>query len=198
MITPPKRTLKQIAAAWLAQMRTQLRAAADKPWLFALLISQWERLFRRFAHFYQQLLALPRSHKRALKRTLATTLAGAALALALGQALLARAATITIDGVTCTLAEAIDSANNDNAAGNGCVDGSGVDILDLQTDVTLSALLPDITSNITLQGNGHTVDGNDAFRVLYVQANGDLTLTNATITGGLPQITAGVSQTLAH
>ena len=36
----------------------------------------------------------------------------------------AAAATITVDGTTCTLVEAITAANNDNAAGNGCTDGS--------------------------------------------------------------------------
>jgi hypothetical protein len=72
MTTPPKTTLNQMLKAW----RAQLSAAADKPWLFALLMREWTRLFRRFAHYYQRLLALPRPHKRALKRTLATTLAG--------------------------------------------------------------------------------------------------------------------------
>jgi hypothetical protein len=102
----------------------------------------------------------------------------------LGQALPAHAATITVDGVTCTLAEAITSANNDKAGGNGCVDGSGADILNLQTDVTLSALLPPITDEIILEGNGHTISGNNAFQVLNVQVTGNLMLNVATITGG--------------
>jgi hypothetical protein len=180
MINPQKHTLKQITAAW----RAQVRAAADQPWLFTLLMQPWERLFRCFAHFYQQLLALPRPHKHALKRRLATTLAGAALLLALGQALPARAAVITVDGVTCTLVESIASANNDDAAGNGCLDGNGADVIDLQTDVLLPTPLPQITSEITLEGNGHAIDGNKAFRVLNVLITGDLKLNNATITGG--------------
>src|SRR5262245_57328272 len=56
---------------------------------------------------------------------------------ALAHALSAYSATITVDGTTCTLAEAIDAANNDDAAGNGCADGNGADTIDLQTDVTL-------------------------------------------------------------
>jgi hypothetical protein len=158
--------------------------AARNPRLAHQLWQNRQVYFARFAQFYRQLANLPRKFRRKFLRGLATTLAGAALLLALGQALPARAATITVDGVTCTLAEAIDSANNDNAAGNGCVDGSGADVLDLQTDVLLSAALPSITSEITLVGNGHTLDGNDAFQVLNVQATGNLTLNNATITGG--------------
>jgi hypothetical protein len=45
-------------------------------------------------------------------------------------------------------------------------------------------LLPDITSEIILEGNGPTLDGNNSFRVLNVQPTGNLTLNNATITGG--------------
>jgi hypothetical protein len=180
MTISPKQISKQMVAAWQAQVQD----AADNPWLFTLLMREWTSLYRRFAHFYQRLLALPRPHKRALKRKLATTLAGTALLLALGQALPARAATITVDGVTCTLAEAIDSANNDDAAGNGCMDGSGADIIHLQTDVPLSSTLPPISSEITLEGNGYILDGNNAFRVLYVHTSGNLMLNEVTITGG--------------
>jgi hypothetical protein len=55
--------------------------------------------FARFAHYYQQLASLPRKFRRKFLRLLATTLAGAVLLLALGQALPAHAATITVDGV---------------------------------------------------------------------------------------------------
>jgi hypothetical protein len=188
MITPPKTTLNQILKAW----QKQVRVAADKPWLFALLMRQWARLFRRFAHFCQRLLALPRPHKRALKRTLTTTLAGAALLLALGQALPARAATIKVDGVVCTLTDAITAANTNTIIG-GCVAGApGSDIIDLQVDVILTALLPNVTSSITLEGNNHTIDGNNAFRVFRVLSNGNFTLNNITIAGGYTSVVGAV------
>jgi hypothetical protein len=51
----------------------------------------------------------------------------------------AQAADITVDEINCTLSEAIESANNDSAAGNGCTDGSGEDIITLAANVTLAA-----------------------------------------------------------
>ena len=166
---------------WKEQIR---RVAARNPRLARQLWQNRQVYFDRFALFYRQLATLPRKFRRKFLKRLATTLAGAALLLALGQALPARAATITVDGMTCTLAEAIDSANNDNAAGNGCADGNGADVIDLQTDVLLTAALPSITSEITLEGNAHTMDGNNSFQVLNIQASGDLTLNDASITGG--------------
>ncbi|WLE97728.1 MAG: choice-of-anchor Q domain-containing protein [Candidatus Electrothrix communis] len=101
------------------------------------------------------------------------------------------------DGV-CTLAEAITSANNDDAAGNGCVDGFGHDIITLETDILLEEgedARPPITTSVTIEGQGHTIDGNGKIgyvlkisRAIYDDVDpcigGDLTLNNATITGG--------------
>ncbi|GAB4579693.1 MAG: hypothetical protein Fur0022_24310 [Anaerolineales bacterium] len=167
--------------AWQAQIH---QLAARNPKLAKQVWQNRQMYFERFTHFYQQLANLPRKFQRKFLKRLATTLIGAALLLALGQALPAQAAVITVDGVVCTLAEAITSANNDNAAGNGCVDGSGADVIDLQTDVTLSAPLPPITSEIVLEGNEHFLDGNGSNRVLKVEATGNLTLNEAIITHG--------------
>ncbi|MGQ0697560.1 MAG: hypothetical protein ACT4PZ_04890 [Panacagrimonas sp.] len=48
------------------------------------------------------------------------------------------AATINVNGGTCTLAEALANANGDNGAGNGCVAGSGADTLVLVAGSTHS------------------------------------------------------------
>lgn len=117
----------------------------------------------------------------------------------------AMAATINVNGTTCTLAEAIFSANNDSAneggEGNGCADGSGADTLILQAGSThtLTAVdnysvpyfgdngLPLITSNITIQGNGSTIvraATAPAFRIFFVQG-GNLSLLETTVTGGV-------------
>jgi hypothetical protein len=102
---------------------------------------------------------------------------------------MAPAATITVDG-TCTLADAITAANTDTATGS-CPAGSGADTIELAVDVTLTSALPTITSQIILNGNGHTI-ARDAtaseFRILDLfYAN--LTVNQATITGG--RITGG-------
>jgi hypothetical protein len=100
----------------------------------------------------------------------------------------AQAANITVDETTCTLAEAITSANNDSAAGNGCVNGSGTDTITLQQDVLLAAALPNIISTVIIQGGGHKIDGQNNSAVGSVlkisTASGNLTLNQATVTGG--------------
>lgn len=166
---------------WQAQIR---QLATRIPKLAQALWQNRQVYYARFAHFYRQLANLPRKLRHKFLKRLAATLTGAALLLALGQAIPVRAAVITVDGVVCTLAEAITSANKDNARGNGCVDGSGVDIIDLRTDVTLSTPLPKIQSHITLEANGFTINGDATFQILNVQATGNLTLNDATITGG--------------
>src|SRR5919106_5206070 len=83
-------------------------------------------LLPRVAHYTAQLQALPRRVRRALERRYARPLVSLALLLALGQGPVL-AATIHVNGSTCTLVEAIQSANTDSAVG-GCSKGSGADI----------------------------------------------------------------------
>ena len=97
-----------------------------------------------------------------------------------------RAANITVDADnTCTLTEAITAANSDAATG-GCPAGvSGADIIILKTNVNLTEALPVITTSITLEGGGYTIDGNNIVEnVLHITADGDLTLNETTVTGG--------------
>ncbi|MCW5201966.1 hypothetical protein VU12_03405 [Desulfobulbus sp. US4] len=105
-----------------------------------------------------------------------------------------QAAEIFVDaGGTCTLAEAITSANTDTATSD-CPAGSGHDTIILETDVILDDARPSIITSVTIEGQGHTIDGNggDGY-VLKISRGileedgcigGDLTLNNATITGG--------------
>ena len=99
------------------------------------------------------------------------------------------AASITVDKTadedtngTCTLADAITAANTDTAT-NGCTAGSGADTITLGVNITLNAPLPDITSEITIEGAEYDIDGNDQYQILYVDG-GDLTVKNITLTGG--------------
>lgn len=79
----------------------------------------------------------------------------------------ASAATIAVnsldddgDGGNCTLREALVSANNDAAGGNGCADGSGADVIEfdgslsLPATITLSGSALPVTSAVTLDGPG--------------------------------------------
>jgi hypothetical protein len=94
------------------------------------------------------------------------------------------------------LVDAITAANTDAATG-GCVAGNGADIIDLQTNVTLTAVnnttsgyngLPVVSSAITIQGNGNTISrqaSSPDFRIMFVGSGGNLTLNSATISGGV-------------
>jgi predicted outer membrane repeat protein len=120
-----------------------------------------------------------------------------ALLLALGQ-VPALAATINVQG-GCTLVDAITSANEDTAVG-ACTKGSGADTLVLpanstQTLDTVNTYtydqggatgLPEITSTITIQGNGATIEraaNAPDFRIFSV-FRGNLILQQTTISGG--------------
>jgi len=95
-----------------------------------------------------------------------------------------------VDGVNCTLADAIDAANSDSPKG-GCPAGNGPDILTLQADIVLTGNLSQITSTITIQGNGHSVSGNDNYFIFNVSSSGELTLDTITVTHGAPYFYGG-------
>ena len=93
----------------------------------------------------------------------------------------ARAADIAV-GSNCTLANAINSANNDSSDG-GCTAGSGADTITLSANVSLSSALPAISSSMTIDGDGKTIDGKNSRRVLDITA-GTVTIKNAVLTKG--------------
>ena len=206
----------------LATWDSQLAELVDCPDIINALVKQHE-LFPRFAAYYAQLRALPHGTRRVLQRKLAragelvalrpewqrklaSSLAGAALLLALAQS--ARAATINVttnvpdindgDG-KCSLIEAIINANDDAATHPDCAAGSGgrnTIVLPDDSTVKLSTSytnyyghtgLPVIKRKVVIEGNGATISrAIDAplFRLLAVSSSGDLTLKNTTVTGG--------------
>lgn len=182
----------------------QLKENKEDRYLAQALWQQGPALYQRFTHFYQQLHTLPRQWRRFIQRKVAPSIAAAALLLALGLPLPkpAYAANITVDGVTCTLVDAITAANTDTVTG-GCNAGIGADTITLGTDVTLTAInnsiygatgLPVVTSNITIEGGAHTISRDGAapnFRILAVNNTGDLTLNDVTINGGATQTVGG-------
>ena len=96
----------------------------------------------------------------------------------------ARAATIYVDS-TCTLPQAITSANDDSApTGSSCEAGSGADTINLSANVTLAADLPIVSSVITVDGSGYTIDGLDIRHIFYVNSSGNLTINQVTLING--------------
>jgi len=184
-----------------------------RDWLAALLLRRQSRLMPRFAAAFVRLRAAPRAARRRLHRRAAVSLAGAALLVAMaGSPLLvppAHAATITVANgaitvnlgdAQCSLIEAVNNANTDSdTSGGDCVAGTaGADTINLPAGGAFTFTtpyiydagnngLPSITSEITIQGNGATLDlGTTAarLRLARVSASGDLTVVDTTISGG--------------
>lgn len=142
-----------VEAAW----QTAVAEAARRPELQAQVAQRAEALYPRFAAAYARLRTLPRRLRRGMQRQWRRSLAGVALLVALGLAP-GWAATLNVTG-GCTLADAITAANTDTATG-ACPAGSGADTLVLAAGSvhTLTGALPTISTQITLQGNGSTIE----------------------------------------
>ena len=95
----------------------------------------------------------------------------------------AQATDYTLDE-DCTLADAIRAANADEERG-ACPAGDGADLITLSADITLEGELPRVLSAITIDGAGHSISGDEQFRIFYVDMGGALTLQNVHLTGGL-------------
>ncbi|HEX3897008.1 MAG TPA: IPTL-CTERM sorting domain-containing protein [Rudaea sp.] len=118
-----------------------------------------------------------------------------AIALALGLPA-AHAATITVTtggdagtASTCTLRQALDSANNDAAGSSSCVAGSGDDTVLFDDNlrnstITLAGQPLQIASNVTLTGTNETINANNQSAVLYIDPAAITTLSYLTLTGG--------------
>lgn len=83
---------------------------------------------------------------------------------------------------TCTLADQIIAANTDAAAGL-CPAGDGADTITLTENLILSAPLPPITSDITIDGAGHTISGDKRFRI-FILDGGKLSLNQLSLVDG--------------
>lgn len=89
---------------------------------------------------------------------------------------------ITVDS-SCSLNDAISAANRGGTVGN-CRGGSGADTIWLTRDLTLRGELSVISSNITIEGNGHTISGNSSYQIFAVSERGDLTVNNLSLVNG--------------
>ena len=82
----------------------------------------------------------------------------------------------------CTLADQIVAANTDAPAG-ACPAGQGADIIMLRGDIRLSEALPTISSDLTILGNGYTIDGDNRYRFFDVEG-GEVNIKNMTLING--------------
>lgn len=82
----------------------------------------------------------------------------------------------------CTLEDQIIAANTDASSG-ACPAGNGHDTVELTEDVILPVQLPPVTSQITIEGRGRTLSGDNHYQVFQVDG-GDLTLNDLTIKQG--------------
>lgn len=93
----------------------------------------------------------------------------------------ARAESISVDAY-CSLSAAIRAANSDSAKG-GCPAGGGADTITLSGDIQLTGPLPEINSEITINGGGYTIDGVTNYRIFDINS-GALTINNLIMTRG--------------
>ena len=82
----------------------------------------------------------------------------------------------------CTLADQIIAANTDAPVG-ACPAGAGADLITLREDIRLNEALPTISSDLTIRGNGHTIDGDNRFRIFDIAA-GEVNIKNMTLING--------------
>ena len=82
----------------------------------------------------------------------------------------------------CTLADQIIAANTDAPAGS-CPAGNGADTIELTRDITLGASLPTIASDLSINGNGHTISGGKRFSIFDIES-GSVALKHVTLIHG--------------
>ena len=86
------------------------------------------------------------------------------------------------DEPTCTLAEQIMSSNTGEKVGD-CPILEGMEVFQLDEDLVLTERLPAITSYFIIDGKGHTISGNNRFRIFEVHS-GRLSVANLHMTDG--------------
>ena len=92
------------------------------------------------------------------------------------------------DATTCTLRQAITSANKNAHGSSACVDGSGDDTIEfadnlVDSTITLSGLELVVKSPLSIVGSGQVIDANHASRAMYVGFT-SLSASNLTLTNG--------------
>ncbi len=82
----------------------------------------------------------------------------------------------------CTLRDQIIAANTDEPA-DSCPAGDGADTIALRHNITLAETLPTITSDIIIDGRGHTINGNSRVSIFAIDS-GAVVIKNMTLVNG--------------
>ena len=90
------------------------------------------------------------------------------------------AADIVVNG-NCSLVDAIKAANRDQAV-KGCPAGEGADTITLSANTGLQWDPPKITSDMTIDGRGYAIHGNNRFRIFYIEEGNTVAIHNLTLT----------------
>ncbi len=85
----------------------------------------------------------------------------------------------------CSLADQIIAANTDAPSG-ACPAGDGADVIRLRRNIRLSAPLPTMTSDIAVDGMGHSISGDGRFRIFDIEA-GEVVVKHISINDGRNQ-----------
>ena len=70
---------------------------------------------------------------------------------------------------------------------NAIRNASDGDTIRLTADITMSDHPPEVTKQITVDGDGHTISGDEQFRIFFVAESGDLSINDLTLTKGRAQ-----------
>ncbi|MCX6071785.1 MAG: hypothetical protein NTU91_13180 [Chloroflexi bacterium] len=119
------------------------------------------------------------SMRRAFEKSVNTVMAAALMAALAMNAFLvqpAQAANL-VAGTFAELAAAITNANDE-------VNYPGADTITLTAEITLAAALPNVTSEIIVEGEGYALDGGHTYNHFYVVESGDFTVKNLTLKNG--------------
>ena len=90
---------------------------------------------------------------------------------------------VRLNGIPCRFMDAVTAANTDTATGD-CPAGSGADTITLIMNVILEAKVPNITSEISIEGGGFSISGDDggSSRTFKITSNAIVSISDVTLT----------------
>ena len=100
------------------------------------------------------------------------------------------AATIEADGTTCSLRNAILSANQDSSVG-GCTAGSGDDTINLRYRHFINEALPELSTDMTINGHGFEIVADSSRH--FTMSDGEVFINNLQLRGGVNTSNGGGS-----
>lgn len=91
-------------------------------------------------------------------------------------------ANVRLNDIPCRFIDAVTAANTDTVTGD-CPAGNGADTITLIMNVILEAQVPNITSEISIEGGGFSISGDDGgFRTFKITSNAIVSISDVTLT----------------